>query len=116
MNYTWQRELLTTAQTNSLFQNTAIGKLDMAKNQETRSFGQRVLFMSAESVRIMAILLQPFMPDRMKAALDLMVVDETKRTFEYAQFRADLDYGPPALPADTKPTADVIFPMLLSPH
>ena len=78
--------------------------------------GQRVLFMSAESIRIMAILLQPFMPDRMKAALDMMEVDESKRTFEYAEFGADLEYGPPALPAETKPAADIVFPILLSSH
>ena len=78
--------------------------------------GQRALFLSAESVRIMAILLQPFMPDRMKAALDLMEVDESKRSFEYAQIGADLDYGPPAAPADLKSSASVVFPILLSSH
>ena len=103
-------------QTNSFFQNTAVWRLIDSLDLGTKNLGQRVLFMSAESVRIMAILLQPFMPDRMTAALDLMEVDQSKRTFEYAQVGADLDYGPPTLPADTKPSAGVVFPMLLSSH
>jgi methionyl-tRNA synthetase len=72
--------------------------------------------MSAESIRIMAILLQPFMPERMKAALDLMEVDESNRTFDHAVVGADMSYGPGALAADVKPSVDVVFPMLLSSH
>ncbi|KAJ9602411.1 methionyl-tRNA synthetase [Cladophialophora chaetospira] len=102
--------------TNALFQNTAVWRLLSGQGPEARKMGQRVLFMSAESVRIMAILLQPFMPDRMKAALDLMEVDESKRSFQYAEIGADLDYAPAVVPVDTKGFIDVVFPMLLSSH
>ena len=81
-----------------------------------RHMGQYVLFMSAESIRVMAILLQPFMPDRMKAALDVMEVLESNRSFHHAAFGADLSYGPPALGVDVEPSTDVIFRLLLSDH
>ena len=64
----------------------------------------------------MAILLQPFMPDRMKAALDLMEVDPLKRTFDFAVIGADMTYGPPGLAIEAKSSEGVIFPMLLSIH
>jgi methionyl-tRNA synthetase len=49
--------------------------------------------MAADSVRIMGILLQPFMPERMQVGLNMIGVDETRRSFEYARLGADLDYG-----------------------
>jgi methionyl-tRNA synthetase len=64
----------------------------------------------------MAILLQPFMPERMKAALDLMKVDESKRTFDHAVIGADMTYGPPGTAVDATSPSDVVFPMLLSQH
>ncbi|KIW72651.1 methionine-tRNA ligase [Phialophora macrospora] len=103
-------------QTNSFFQNTAVWRLVKSTKPEKQRLGLCVLFMSAESVRIMAILLQPFMPERMKAALDLMEVHESNRAFEHAVVGADMTYGPTALAADVKPSVDVVFPMLLSSH
>lgn len=111
-----KRPVLTSLQTNAFFQNTAAWRIIASKDPETTKMGLRVLFISAESIRIMAILLQPFMPNRMKAALDLMEVDESRRTYDFAEIGADSDYGSPAAPANTKPMTDVIFPMLLSSH
>lgn len=74
--------------------------------------GNLLLYMSAESIRITAILLQPFMPEKMKVALDMMNVDDYKRSFDHAAVGADLTYG---LPDKTK-TQEVLFPMLLSSH
>jgi methionyl-tRNA synthetase len=71
--------------------------------------------MSAESIRITAILLQPFMPEKMKVALDMMKVDESKRTFGHAQVGADWTYGPPsAQPSSEKRPVEQLFPVLLS--
>lgn len=80
--------------------------------------GMLVLYMSAESIRITAILLQPFMPEKMKAALDMMNVDESKRSFDHATIGADLSYGREEadLPEDWKKTHEFLFPMLLSSH
>jgi methionyl-tRNA synthetase len=100
-------------QTNRFIQNTAMWSLFKSSIPEERQVAECVLFMSAESVRIVAILLQPFMPDRMKAALDTMEVDEEKRTFQYATFGADLEYGPSNLIKHER-EGDVVFPMLLS--
>ena len=105
---------LTILQTNSFFQNTAPWKLAGANDPETRRVGLCVVYISAEAVRIMAILLQPFMPERMKAVLNLMEVDESKRTFDHATVGADLTYGPPGVAVDAKSSPDVIFPMLMS--
>ncbi|OQU99506.1 hypothetical protein CLAIMM_05133 [Cladophialophora immunda] len=103
-------------ETNKFFHNTGVWKIIKSADPETRRIANYVLFTSAESIRIMAILLQPFMPERMKAALDLMEVSESKRAFEDAVFGADFAYGPPALEANAKASADVVFPMLLSSH
>ncbi|KIX93299.1 uncharacterized protein Z520_10942 [Fonsecaea multimorphosa CBS 102226] len=103
-------------ETNKFFHNTEVWKIIKSADPETRRIANYVLFTSAESVRIMAILLQPFMPERMKAALDLMEVDESKRSLDDALFGADFTYGPPALKADSRSAGGVIFPMLLSAH
>ncbi|MBT3358480.1 MAG: methionine--tRNA ligase [Rhodospirillales bacterium] len=44
---------------------------------------QTVLYALAETVRHIAILLQPFMPDSMARMLDQLAVGEDERTFEY---------------------------------
>lgn len=88
-------------------------KLARSADPEERRLGKFVLFMSAESVRIIAILLQPVMPERMKAALDLMGVRESERTFGHASFGADFTYGSPAVTVDMQ-AYDGLFPMLLS--
>jgi methionyl-tRNA synthetase len=76
--------------------------------------------MTAEAIRIIAILLQPFMPDKMKEALDTMEVAESKRTFEHAQLGADFTYGclPPEPESDRKKrkSGEGLFPALLSDH
>ncbi|KIW84582.1 methionine-tRNA ligase [Fonsecaea pedrosoi CBS 271.37] len=103
-------------ETNKLFHNSEVWKLIKSTDPETRRIANYILFTSADSIRVMAILLQPFMPQRMKAALDLMEVDESRRTFDDAVFGADFTYGPPALGPDAKASTEVVFPMLLSVH
>ena len=44
---------------------------------------QTVLYCLAETIRHIAVLLQPFMPDSMGRMLDQLAVDENERTFEY---------------------------------
>ncbi|KIX00137.1 methionine-tRNA ligase [Rhinocladiella mackenziei CBS 650.93] len=100
--------------TNKFFHNAALWKRFQTEDPEELRLARYSLFMSAESIRIIAILLQPFMPERMKVALDMMEVHESRRTFEHTRVGADFIYGPPTFEADTKASTEVIFPMLLS--
>ncbi|KAJ5622227.1 Methionyl-tRNA synthetase [Penicillium herquei] len=57
---------------------------------------QRILFNVAESLRISAILLQPFMPAKSQELLELLRVDTSnpaKRTFSATVYGSDPDYG-----------------------
>lgn len=56
---------------------------------------QVIIYYAAESLRICGILLQLFMPSKMKRMLDMLGVDEKKRLFDHAQFGEDLNYGIP---------------------
>ncbi|KIW17880.1 methionine-tRNA ligase [Exophiala spinifera] len=90
--------------TNKFFHNAALwGRMNTTDPGE-RQLAHYGVYMSAEAIRIVAILLQPFMPERMKVALDMMEVDESKRTFGHARVGADWTYGclPPA-PAAAQP-------------
>lgn len=57
---------------------------------------QWVLYNVAESLRISAILLQPFMPDKSHELLDILRVDTSnpaKRAFSATVYGSDPDYG-----------------------
>lgn len=54
---------------------------------------QRVLYNVAESLRISAILIQPFMPTKSQELLNILRVDNTKRGFSDAAFGSDAEYG-----------------------
>ncbi|XHG00739.1 hypothetical protein AWENTII_004161 [Aspergillus wentii] len=67
-----------------------------AEPWKTPTESQRVLYNVAESLRISAILLQPFMPSKSQELLDILRVDNTdpsKRRFVAATFGSDPDYG-----------------------
>ena len=66
------------------------------------------IYMCAESIRICGILLQPFMPAKMKQLLDTLGVAEDSRLFINATFGSDADYGD--VPAEQKS----LFPALTS--
>ena len=73
----------------------------------------RIIFLCAESIRISGILLQPYMPSKMKGLLDQLGVDPSKRRFENAKFGADTTYGTPMTPIG-KGLEGVLFPPLRS--
>ena len=57
---------------------------------------QWVLYNVAESLRITAILLQPFMPGKAQELLEMLRVDTTdpsKRSFTATVYGSDPDYG-----------------------
>lgn len=65
-----------------------------------------MLYNVAESLRIAAILLQPFMPNKSKELLTVLRVKEEKWNFSNAVFGSDGDYG-----KDVKKS--ILFPPLL---
>lgn len=72
-----------------------------------------IIYLCAESIRICAILLQPVMPGRMKHVLDLMGVDEGRRTLRDAVVGGDRGYGVPMVEVG-EGRRGVVFPQLTS--
>lgn len=52
-----------------------------------------IIFLCVEAIRMCAILLQPYMPGTMCRLLDMLGVHEARRSFEFAHFKADFEYG-----------------------
>ncbi|KAK4996560.1 methionyl-tRNA synthetase [Elasticomyces elasticus] len=77
----------------------------------TKEHIDRIVFLCAESLRICGILLQPYMPDKAKLLLDMIGVDEGRRTWADARVGADATFGVPMvdLGAGSK---GVLFPVL----
>ncbi|EFW19787.1 methionyl-tRNA synthetase [Coccidioides posadasii str. Silveira] len=75
----------------------------------------RVIYNTAESLRIAGILLQPFMPEKSARLLDMLGVagDPEKRSFEAAIFGADEHYGVPLVELK-KGTEATLFPPLVT--
>jgi methionyl-tRNA synthetase len=67
----------------------------------------------AEAIRIVGILLQPYMPEKSKTLLDMIGVEDSKRTFDDAQVGADATYGDANAPLG-KGAWDGLFPPLVS--
>ena len=65
-----------------------------------------VLWVAAEAVRRLAILIQPVMPDSMASLLDQLAVPEEQRSF------ADLGEGAALVPGTALPAPEAIFPRL----
>lgn len=55
----------------------------------------RCVYLNAEALRMVGILLQPFIPDKAKLLLDMMGVMESRRTFEWCVVGKDREYGAP---------------------
>lgn len=75
----------------------------------------RVIFNTAESLRIVGILLQPVMPTKAATLLDMLGVASTyeKRNFDAAKYGLDSDYGVPLMELK-KGKEGTLFPPLLS--
>lgn len=67
------------------------------------------VFDSAESLRHIGILLQPFMPEKAKEMLDVLGVRESRRSFENLGYGMDSTYGEP-LKDPGRSSQDSIFP------
>ncbi|KAI5306662.1 hypothetical protein KEM56_007723 [Ascosphaera pollenicola] len=74
----------------------------------------RVVYIGAETLRIVAILLQPFMPEKANQLLARLGVQDVpeKRNFSAAQYGADFDYGVPTVEVK-KGVESALFPPLI---
>lgn len=80
---------------------------------EDQELLDRVIFICSESMRICGILLQPFMPSKMKQLLDMLGVADHARKYADTGIGSDKDYGIPTQPPGTG-TKGILFPPLSS--
>jgi methionyl-tRNA synthetase len=106
--------LLTMFQTNRYLHHTKVWDLVKDPNPIVQAQVQTIIFTCAESIRISAILLQPFMPSKMKRCLDLLGVEEGKRKFDEARYRADYTYGIPLVDPGKAGSENTLFPPLVA--
>lgn len=97
-----------TIQTNKFFSEQA--PWDKSKQGDTTAVEETVFF-TAESLRIVGILLQPFIPEKASELLDRLGVDPARRMFEDAVLYADDSYGTPLVPLGTGAQGS-LFPIL----
>jgi len=71
------------------------------------------IFLCAESVRVTGILLQPFMPEKSKQLLDMLGVDEERRSFDWVAVGGDDSYGTSFVDLGSGQQR-VLFPPLIS--
>lgn len=76
----------------SLEEHESSRSLDLLRMQ---TLVDRTIYLMAETMRNMGILLQPFMPEKAAEMLDLLGVCVTKRTFDYVGLGKDFSYGEP---------------------
>lgn len=98
-------------ETNKFIQAAAPWDLAKVPGDEKRAEMQLVVYTAAESLRIVGILLQPFMPEKAAELLDVLGVPAQNRTFAHARPGADYEYGKP-LRSPGKGALDGLFPPL----
>lgn len=76
-----------------------------------RNLMGRTIYVTAESLRNMGLLLQAFIPDKAAHMLDVLGVAEWKRTFEFLGLGKDHSYGKPMRDPGTS-AYDGLFPPL----
>ncbi|KKY36315.1 putative methionyl-trna synthetase [Diaporthe ampelina] len=81
------------------------------EQQRLEALMAQTIYIMAETLRNMGILLQPYMPEKAQHLLDVLGVPEENRTFEYCGFGKDADYGVPMRPPG-KSAHESLFPPL----
>ncbi|KAE9982584.1 hypothetical protein BLS_005833 [Venturia inaequalis] len=88
-----------------------VKQLKTQPNPETSEKLDEVLFLCTEALRIAGILLQPYMPTKAALLLDMLGVEENKRSLEFAKPSVDFTYGESKVPVG-KSHEGVLFPPL----
>jgi methionyl-tRNA synthetase len=110
---TWEVPLLT-GKANASFQQSS--PWTMMNVKDPTAVPRRlsaIVALTAETLRICGILLQPYMPEKATLLLDQLGVDKSKRAAEYAVIAADLDYGIPKVSLE-KGYTGILFPPVLA--
>jgi len=87
------------------------GETDIEQVKAIRAQVNSIVYHCAEATRIVGILLQPYMPGKAAEMLDMLGVDESKRTFGDARLGADFTYGT-ARTSPGKGAEGALFPPL----
>ncbi|KAI0403658.1 tRNA synthetases class I (M)-domain-containing protein [Xylaria palmicola] len=95
-------------ETNKFFGNAA--PWEASKGRDMVAVEQ-IVFMVAESLRIVGILLQPFIPEKSSELLDRLGVDPDRRSLQDARLFGDDKYGTPLVPLG-KGAQTSLFPIL----
>lgn len=95
MTWRMKHKKLTQSKANRLLQHTEPWKLVKEGKAEV---AHRVIYHTAEALRVTGILLQPFMPEKSAGLLDRLGVDQAQRTFDFAGFDSDPAYGVSTVP------------------
>jgi methionyl-tRNA synthetase len=98
-------------QTNRFLTRHEVWRMVNDPNENVQRDVKIIIYYAAESMRICGILLQPFMPSKMKRMLDILGVDDDRRLFEHAEFGTNFDYGVPKCDLG-KGSDDSLFPPL----
>jgi methionyl-tRNA synthetase len=72
---------------------------------------ERTVYHCSEAIRLIGILLQPYMPGKASELLDMIGVDESRRTFGDAFLGIDETYGDAKIPVG-KDAWSALFPPL----
>ncbi|KAJ9645242.1 methionyl-tRNA synthetase [Coniosporium tulheliwenetii] len=73
----------------------------------------RTIFLCAETLRMVGILLQPYVPNKAAQLLDMLGVQEDRRSFEHARLGSDDSYGESSVELGRGPQS-TLFPPLAS--
>ncbi|KAI9648132.1 methionyl-tRNA synthetase [Ciborinia camelliae] len=98
-------------ETNKYLQAEAPWTLAKSEDPEAKERLISAVYHTAEAVRIVGILLQPFMPAKSSQILDMIGVKPERRGYEFAGKGADLSYGDPMAPLG-RCAWDGLFPPL----
>ena len=103
---------------NAYFQKTEPWTLARSEAPEDQEKLLEIIFRAADTLRIVSILFQPFMPSKMSKALDMLGVVPERRTSQYLGMGSDLEYGTPLVDiGGARDMATMLFPPLtISDH
>lgn len=102
-------------QVNQYIQEKEPWRLAESPRPEDQELLKEVIYYGVDHMRVVAILLQPFMPEKMKMALDMLGVRDEARDWGRRGMGKDFDYGIPKTDGGEVATSkSILFPPLSS--
>ena len=90
-------------------------KESTAGSEERQAELDSTVFLCAETLRLVGIMLQPVMPNKSSRLLDMLGVQPERRSWEWCEFGKDAEYGVPMVPLG-RGDQGVLFPKLTSDY